>query len=126
LRNFRECRIISDLGVPLIRRRFGAPSRPLYPQAYTEAERIQFQSFSEQAAIVAKEQHLADRSPPSILFLDRQHLDGFPDFTGIPCSARKLFVSIGYDGKIFRCGQRQCSVDIFERRSTCFRKPSLR
>jgi MoaA/NifB/PqqE/SkfB family radical SAM enzyme len=117
----RVAKSFEDLGVPLIPKAIrGSHQGRWYPQAYTEAERIQFRSFSDQAALVAKNSiWQPDRRTINPL-LDRQHLDGFPDFTGIPCSAGKLFVSIGYDGKIFRCGQKTLLGDIFERRLDLF------
>ena len=89
-----------------------------YPQAYTEAERAQFRGFSEQAeSIAATSSWQPDRDDATVNpLLDRDYLDGFPDFTGIPCSAGRLSVSIGWDGKIFRCGTKTQLGDIFERR----------
>ena len=117
----RVAKSFTDLGVPLIPKAIrGSHQGRWYPQAYTEAERNQFLSFSDQAALVAKTSiWQPDRRTINPL-LDSQHLEGFPDFTGIPCSAGKLFVSIGYDGKIFRCGQKTMLGDIFERKLNLF------
>jgi MoaA/NifB/PqqE/SkfB family radical SAM enzyme len=107
------------LGVPLIPKAIrGAYAGRWYPQAYTEAERSKFRRFSEQAELVAKTgQCRPDWESIAINpLLDRDYLDGVPDFTGIPCSAGRLAVSIGYDGRIFRCGSKTELGNIFERR----------
>lgn len=107
----------TPLGVPLIPKvlRGGFEGR-WYPQAYTAAERERFRAFSDQAESLAGAAHDPTVNP----FLDRDYLDGFPNFRGIECSAGRLFVSIGYDGKIFRCGQRTILGNIFERRLNLF------
>jgi MoaA/NifB/PqqE/SkfB family radical SAM enzyme len=111
------------LGVPLIPKAIrGAYEGRRYPQAYTEAERTKFRRFSEQAGLVAKT-GTCQPDWESITInpmLDRDYLDGVPDFTGIPCSAGRLFVSIGYDGRIFRCGAKTELGNIFERRLHLF------
>lgn len=111
------------LGVALIPKAIrGSYEGRWYPQAYTEAERTQFRRFSEQAEIIARngtwrpDQLRATVNP----LLDRHYLDGVPDFTGIPCAAGRMSVSIGYDGKIFRCGQKTVLGNIFERRIDLF------
>jgi len=111
--------LFTALGVPLIPKAIrGSYEGRWYPQAYTEAERIQFRRFSEQAELIAgtsswqPNRHGATVNP----LLDRDYLDGVPDFTGIPCSAGRMSVSIGYDGRIFRCGQKTVLGNIFERR----------
>jgi MoaA/NifB/PqqE/SkfB family radical SAM enzyme len=113
----------TSLGVPLIPKvlRGGFEGR-WYPQAYTAAQRAQFRFLSEQAeAIAATGRWQPDhRSPTVNPFLDRDYLDGFPDFSGISCSAGRRSVSIGYDGRIFRCGQKTVLGNIFDRRLNLF------
>ena len=122
---FREFRRIADqfatLGVPLVPKAIrGYYQGRWYPQAYTEDERIQFRRFSEEAELITRtstwQPHRSTVNP----LLDRNYLDGVPDFTGIQCSAGRLSVSIGYDGKIFRCGQKTILGNIFERRLDLF------
>jgi MoaA/NifB/PqqE/SkfB family radical SAM enzyme len=119
----RTAELFTSLEVPLIPKalRGGFQGR-WYPQAYTEAERTQFRLFSEQAEAVAKngKWHPYRHGPTVNPLLDRRYLDGFPDFEGISCSAGRLSVSIGYDGKIFRCGQKTVLGNIFERRIRLF------
>ena len=113
----------SNLGVPLIPKAIrGHYNRLWYPQAYTAAERTQFRRFSEQAEAVARTgpsqpyRHCPTVNP----LLDRDFLDGFPDFGGIQCSAGRMFVSIAVDGNIYRCGQKTLLGNIFERRLNLF------
>lgn len=114
----RVAQFFAPLGVPLIPKVVrGFFEGRWYPQAYTAAERDQFRAFSEQAETMASVQRIGPTINP---FLDRDYLDGFPDFRGIACSAGSRFVSIGYDGRIFRCGQRTMLGNIFERRVTLF------
>jgi MoaA/NifB/PqqE/SkfB family radical SAM enzyme len=111
------------LGVPLIPKAIrGAYEGRWYPQAYTEAERTKFRRFSEQAELVAKMGECRPDWDAITInpLLDRDYLDGFPDFTGIPCSAGRLSVSILYDGRIFRCGQKTEVGNVFERRLQLF------
>ena len=99
----------SELGVPLIPKAVrGHYERRWYPQAYTAAERAQFQNFSEQAEAVARaSQWQPMRHAPSVNpLMDRKFLDGFPNFTGMRCSAGRTLVSIGVDGTIYRCGHK--------------------
>jgi len=115
----RAADLFTDLGVPLIPKAIrGLYEGRWYPQAYTEAERIQFRSFSEQAELIAKsapcQSNLHDATVNPLL--DRHYLEGVPDFTGIQCSAGKLSVSIRPDGTIFRCGQKTVLGNVFERR----------
>lgn len=113
----------TSLGVPLIPKvlRGGFEGR-WYPQAYTAAQRAQFRFLSEQAeTIAATGRWQPDRRSPTVNpFLDRDYLDGFPDFSGISCSAGRRSVSIGYDGRIFRCGQKTVLGNIFDRRLNLF------
>ncbi|MGO9240895.1 MAG: radical SAM protein [Bryobacteraceae bacterium] len=111
--------LLNSLGVPLIPKAIRGPYEGRwYPQAYTESERAQFRDFSQQAEQIALTgpgrpfRHHPANDP----LLDRDYLDGFPDFTGIPCSAGRNFVFIGYDGNIFRCGQKSILGNLFERR----------
>jgi len=115
----RVAQPFTALGVPLIPKALkGRYQGRWYPQAYTPAERAQFRDFSQQAeqiALTCPGQPF--RHHPTINpLLDRNFLDGFPDFTGISCSAGRLLVSIGYDGNIFRCGGKTLLGNIFERR----------
>jgi MoaA/NifB/PqqE/SkfB family radical SAM enzyme len=119
----RAVDFLAELGVALIPKSLrGTYEGRWYPQAYTEAERGQFRVFSEQAERIAMtgtwqpERHRATVNP----LLDRHYLDGVPDFSGIQCSAGRLSVSIGYDGRIFRCGQRTVLGNIYERRLNLF------
>jgi MoaA/NifB/PqqE/SkfB family radical SAM enzyme len=113
----------TSLGVPLIPKvlRGGFEGR-WYPQAYTEAERTQFRFLCEQAQAIAaaSKWQLSHHAPTVNPFLDRDYLDGFPDFSGISCSAGRLSVSIGYDGRIFRCGSKTVLGNIFEKRLNLF------
>ncbi len=115
--------LFTGLGVALIPKAIrGFYEGRWYPQAYNEAERAQFRRFSEQAArIAATNSWQPDRHGATINpLLDRDYLDGVPDFTGIPCSAGRMSVTIGYDGRIFRCGQRTILGNIFDRRLDLF------
>jgi MoaA/NifB/PqqE/SkfB family radical SAM enzyme len=107
----------TSLGVPLIPKALrGSYEGRWYPQAYTEAERTQFRRFWEQADAIARaSKWQPDHSTVNPL-LDRDYLDGFPDFAGIPCSAGRMSVSIGPDGKIFRCGRKMLLGNILQRR----------
>ncbi len=117
----RVATAFTHIGVPLIPKAIrGFHQGRWYPQAYTEAERERFVHFSDEAACVAETSIWRPGRRTVNPLLDRIHLNGFPDFTGIPCSAGKLFVSIGWDGKIFRCGQKTVLGDIFERRLNLF------
>jgi MoaA/NifB/PqqE/SkfB family radical SAM enzyme len=116
-------RRFTALGVAVIPKAIrGAYQGRWYPQAYTDAERAQFRGFSELAERIAMTSSWQpDRDDATVNpLLDRDYLAGFPDFTGIPCSAGRLSVSIGWDGKIFRCGTRTQLGDIFERRLDLF------
>jgi MoaA/NifB/PqqE/SkfB family radical SAM enzyme len=110
------------LGVPLIPKAIrGSYDGRWYPQAYTEAERSQFCRFSEQAELIARTSTWQPNQRATVNpLLDQYYLDGFPDFTGIQCSAGRMSVSIGYDGRIFRCGQKTVLGNIFERRIDLF------
>jgi len=113
----------TSLGVPLIPKVLrGDFEGCWYPQAYTEAQRAQFRFLSEEAeAIAAASKWQPYRHAPTVNpFLDRDYLDGFPDFSGISCSAGRLSVSIGYDGRIFRCGSKTVLGNIFEKRLNLF------
>ncbi|MGD0577315.1 MAG: radical SAM protein [Bryobacteraceae bacterium] len=115
----RVAESFTPLGVPLIPKSIrGAYEGRWYPQAYTETERAQFRRFSQQAeriAITSPAQPF--RHHPTVNpLIDRDYLDGFPDFTGIPCSAGRTTLAIGYDGNIFRCGPKTLLGNIFERR----------
>ena len=115
----RVADLFSNLGVPLIPKAVRGGYEGLwYPQAYTEAQRAQFRGFSEQAEEVVRtsKRPAWSHGPTVNPFLDRDFLDGFPDFSGLQCSAGRLSVSIGYDGRIFRCGQKTVLGNIFERR----------
>ena len=119
----RVADLFATLGVPLIPKAIrGAFERRWYPQAYTESERAQFCRFSEKAALtVQTAAGQPFRHHPTINpLLDRDYIDGIPDFTGILCSAGRTFVSIGYDGNISRCGQKTLLGNIFERRLDLF------
>ncbi|MGD0001899.1 MAG: radical SAM protein [Bryobacteraceae bacterium] len=113
----------ASLGVPLIPKAIrGAFERRWYPQAYSAAERAQFRRFSEKAELTLRTAAGQPfRHHPTINpLLDRDYIDGIPDFTGISCSAGRTFVSIGYDGNISRCGQKTLLGNIFERRLDLF------
>jgi MoaA/NifB/PqqE/SkfB family radical SAM enzyme len=119
----RVADLLAKARVPLMPKALrGSHQGRWYPQAYTEDERTQFRRFSEQAERIAAtnpwqpDLHGATINP----LLDRDYLDGVPDFTGIPCSAGRISVSIGYDGKIFRCGQKTILGNIFDRRLDLF------
>jgi len=117
----RVAESFTKLGVALIPKAIrGAFEGRWYPQAYTETERSQFRRFSEQAGQIAQSGRWRPDWDSTTInpLLDRDYLDGVPDFTGIPCSAGRLFVSIGYDGRIFRCGGKTALGNIFERRLT--------
>ncbi len=119
----RVAQLFTDLGVPLIPKALrGRHEGVWYPQAYTDAQRVQFRRFSEEAEQVAKTSSWQPyRNHPTVNpLLDRNYLDGLPDFTGIECSAGRLSVSIGYDGNIFRCGTKTVLGNIFERRLDLF------
>jgi MoaA/NifB/PqqE/SkfB family radical SAM enzyme len=115
----RAAESLAALGVALIPKAIRGPyDGRWYPQAYTPAECVLFRVFSEQAEVLMRtgacQPH---RHRPTINpLLDRNYLDGVPDFTGISCSAGRLFVSIDVDGNIFRCGQKTLLGNIFERR----------
>lgn len=119
----RAAEFLRTLGVPLIPKAIrGAYERRWYPQAYTAAERDQFHRFSEQAEqIVRTGPGQPYRHDPTVNpLIDRDYLDGFPDFTGTPCSAGRTTVSIGYDGNIYRCGHQTLLGNVFERRLKLF------
>jgi len=115
----RVAESFSDLGVPLIPKAIrglhqGAVSR----KAYTEAEAYPIPSFSEQAAIVAKNSIWQPDRPPSILFLtgsiwtvSRSRITMFPPET-------YLFPSAYERENLPLAARRQCSATFFERGST--------
>jgi MoaA/NifB/PqqE/SkfB family radical SAM enzyme len=122
---FADFRRVADsfasLGVPLIPKALrGSYEDRWYPQAYTEAERNRFRDFSEQAELIPTSSPWQPDRETVNPFLDRDYLDGFPDFKGIQCSAGRMSVSIGYDGRIFRCGQKTVLGNIFQRRLDLF------
>jgi MoaA/NifB/PqqE/SkfB family radical SAM enzyme len=107
------------LGVPLIPKAIRGPyGGRWYPQAYTKAERAQFRRYSEQTELTREaSSRLPDRHGATVNpLLDRDYLDGLPDFTGILCSAGRRFVSIDYDGVIRRCGLKTVLGNLLERR----------
>jgi MoaA/NifB/PqqE/SkfB family radical SAM enzyme len=119
----RAARALAALGVPLIPKAVrGSYQGRWYPQAYTEAERSEFRGFSEEAERVTRTSTWQpDRQRATVNpLLDQYYLDGIPDFTGISCSAGRRSVSIGYDGRIFRCGTKTVLGSIFERRIKLF------
>lgn len=119
----RVAQLFATLGVPLIPKAIrGSYANRWYPQAYTEAERTQFRRFAEQAELTARDSTWQPHRLRAAVnpLLDQYYLDGVPDFTGIQCSAGRMFVSIGYDGRIFRCGQKTVLGNIFERRIDLF------
>jgi len=119
----RVAAVFATLGVPLIPKAIrGAFERRWYPQAYSAAERGQFRGFSEKAELALRTAAGQPfRHHPTINpLLDRDYIDGIPDFTGIPCSAGRTSVSIGYDGNIYRCGEKTLLGNIFERRLDLF------
>ncbi len=115
----RVAESFTTLGVPLIPKSIrGAYEGRWYPQAYTETERAQFRRFSEQAELIAMTSpgQPFRHNPTVNPLVNREFLDGFPNFTGIPCSAGRTTVAISYDGDIFRCGPRTRLGNIFEQR----------
>jgi len=121
----RVADVFAALGVPLIPKAIrGFHQGRWYPQAYTEAERTGFRRFAEQAERAAEKSAWQPKRIRGTVnpLLDQHYLDGVPDFTGIPCSAGRLSVSIGYDGRIFRCGQKTVIGNVFERRLDLFRE----
>lgn len=112
-------RFFRALGVPLLPKAIrGAYQGRWYPQAYTEDERAQFRRFADRAELAAGAgSRLPNRRDAAVdPLLDRDYLEGFPDFTGVQCSAGRNYVSILYDGTILRCGQKTVLGNIFERR----------
>jgi MoaA/NifB/PqqE/SkfB family radical SAM enzyme len=86
----------------------GAYKGRIYPRAYRAKERSTFIEF----ATRARESYgsllsvLSER--PSIdIFGDENFVDGLPWFRGRMCSAGNKFVSLGPDGKIYRCQPKQ-------------------
>ncbi len=111
------------LGVPLIPKAIRGPYRGRwYPQAYTKTERTLFRWYSELTELTWRaSSRLPDRLGSTVNpLLDRDYLDGLPDFTGIPCSAGRSFVSIRYDGVILRCGENTVVGNLLERRLDLF------
>jgi MoaA/NifB/PqqE/SkfB family radical SAM enzyme len=114
----RVADLFAKLGVALIPKAIrGSYEGRWYPQAYNKSQRILFSRFSEQAELIAKtstwqpDRQLSTINP----LLDCHYLDGFPDFTDIQCFAGKSFVSIYYDGTIYRCGHRTPLGNIFSK-----------
>ena len=119
----RATQWLATLGIPVIPKAIrGAYEGRWYPQAYTAAERVQFRHFSEQAelALTTGTGQPYRHHPTVNPLLDRDYIDGIPDFTGIPCSAGRTIVSIGHDGNIFRCGPKTLLGNIFDRRLNLF------
>jgi MoaA/NifB/PqqE/SkfB family radical SAM enzyme len=117
----RVADLFTNINVPLVPKAIrGSFEGRWYPQAYTEAERTQFRRFSEQAEAISKSSAWQPQRSTINPLLDRDYLDGVPDFAGIQCAAGRLSVSIGYDGRIFRCGQKTVLGNIFERRLDLF------
>lgn len=115
----RVAESFSNLGVPLIPKAIrGHYDRLWYPQSYTADQRAQFRRFSEQAEAVGRAGGWQPfRHRPAVdPLLDRDFLDGFPDFTGMRCSAGRDLVSIGVDGTIYRCGHKMALGNIPEGR----------
>lgn len=108
--------MFEQLDIPLVPKAIrGNNEGKFYPQAYTAEERRQFVLFSERAEKVGRNsRHRPFRNHPTVNpLLDRDYLDGVPDFTGWICSAGKTFVSIGLDGTIYRCGHKTVIGNIF-------------
>jgi MoaA/NifB/PqqE/SkfB family radical SAM enzyme len=79
----------------------------LYPNAYSELDKIRFRARAAEARR-AYQQTLASRAePPSInLFNDDTVLEREPTFIGIPCDAGYRFVRIHPDGDVSRCSNQ--------------------
>lgn len=111
--------MLSALDLPLVPKSLRGTYRgEPYPESYSDGQREQLQAFAalaEEAARVSEWNPF--RNQPTINpLLDRYFLDGFPDFTGIPCSAGVDFVRIKPDGKVYRCGLNSRIGNLFERR----------
>jgi MoaA/NifB/PqqE/SkfB family radical SAM enzyme len=96
------------IGVPLLPKALrgtfaGAP----FPESYSGEQRELFRDFAARAMLANTDATRPFRHDPTINpSLDSRFLDGFPDFTGISCSAGKRFVRIRPDGTVHRCGSR--------------------
>ena len=115
----RASQVFEELGVALAPKAIrGNYENRWYPQAYTQSERAQFRRFSEKAEqfAITSAWNPESQHPTVNPLIDRNQLEGFPDFTGLQCSAGRLSVSIGLDGNIHRCGHNTLLGNIFERR----------
>lgn len=119
----RTAQLFAEIDIPLIPKALRGWYRGRwYPQAYTGAERDQFRHLSGRIREMAWfSRRLPFRNNPTVNpLIDAEYLDGFPEFGGMLCAAGRLMVSIGYDGRVFRCGERTLLGNIFERRLTLF------
>ena len=97
----------ASLGVPLLPKALrGMFAGKPFPESYSAEQREQFSRFSMNATeLVRNDAGGAFRHDPTVNpMLDVQYLNGFPDFTGLSCTAGQNFVRIKPDGTVFRCG----------------------
>jgi len=127
---FKQFQTISerfaDIDVPLVPKALrGIYEGKHYPTSYTLEEREKFTVFSRSAENRLKESKRRPfRNQPTVNpLLDKYFLDGFPDFSGVTCSAGKDFVRIDPDGNIYRCGKHSLIGNIFERTLQLYDSP---
>ena len=116
---FKEIQCVEDsqqafaqIDVPLLPKALRGDYRgKFYPQDYTYKERETFIRLSLFAEQVTKKSNWT----PSIVnpLVDKEYLDGVPDFTGKLCSAGRTAVVINPDGNIYRCGEKNLLGNIF-------------
>jgi len=111
--------LFASVGVPLIPKslRGTYQGRP-YPESYTPEECEQLKAFAKIAEEIGRNSPWNPfRDPPTINpLMDQYFLDGFPDFTGVPCSTGMNFVRIKPDGSIYRCGRNSLIGNLLKRR----------
>jgi len=79
----------------------------VYPEAYSELDRMRFRAYAAQAR-QRYDSLLAGRSEAFTInmFDDDEFLHGQPRFTGRSCDAGRRFVRLNPDGEVFRCSQK--------------------
>jgi MoaA/NifB/PqqE/SkfB family radical SAM enzyme len=86
-----------------------------YPEAYTVQEKAAFRVFAIRARDFYEPMMRHREERPSIdVFGDDYFLDGTPSYSGRPCEAGRLFVSIDPNGDVFRCSPQTRLGNVLE------------
>ncbi|WP_157100518.1 radical SAM protein [Rhodoplanes sp. Z2-YC6860] len=107
LERFEEAiRLLEPIGLfPIPKLMRGPFAGALYPNAYTDADKSRFRTYSRLAREFYREILSRIDEPPSLGMLhDDAYVDAVPDFTGRMCEAGRKFIQLEPNGDVFRCG----------------------